>query len=258
MSSFFNEILFRPLLNLLFLIYDFISSDLGVAIIILTIIIRFVLLPIFYKSAKDQTIMQKLAPRIREIQKTHKDDKQKQTQEMLAVYKEHKVNPFSSIGLLLIQLPILWTLYKLFLGGFGQDIISQLYSFVPQPTEINYHFLGLIALNEKNIILVLVAAVFQFLQTYFLMKVVQKNTTANASGSPAMEMAQKMSQRMMYVMPVVTVLILSGLPAAIALYWFTTSAFSVIQQLVINKRLAEKNKPELNNTYDQGRNVQGN
>lgn len=258
MTSLFHEILFRPLLNLLFLIYNFVGSDLGIAIIVLTIVVRFILLPVFYKSAKDQTIIQKLAPRIREIQKTHKDDKEKQTREMLAIYKEHKVNPFSSIGLLLIQLPILWTLYRVFLGGFGQEIIAQLYAFVPHPAEVNYHFLGLVALNEKNIILVIIAAVFQFLQTYFLMKVVRKNTPDTVGGNATIEMAQKMSQRMMYITPIITVLILSNLPAAIALYWFTTSAFSAIQQIVINKRLTQKDESVIISNYEQRENVSGN
>ncbi len=237
MSSLFHNVLYLPLLNLLFFIYNIFFSDLGIAIIILTIIIRVILLPIFYKGAKDQTIIQKLAPKIREIQQTHKDDKQEQTKKMLALYKEHKVNPFSSIGLLLLQLPILFALYRLFLGGFGDDVLSQLYSFVARPGVINYHFLGVIALNEKNIILVLIAAVFQYLQTYYLMKAAASKTPAVPDENPAMAMAQKMSKRMMYFAPILTVLILSGLPSAIALYWLTTSAFSTVQQLVINKKI---------------------
>jgi len=221
----------------LFFIYNIVFSDLGVAIIVLTIVIRFVLLPIFYKGAKDQTIIQKLTPKIREIQQKHKEDKQEQTRQMLALYKDHKVNPFSSIGLLLLQLPILFALYRLFLGGFGDDVLSQLYSFVVRPEVINYHFLGVIALNEKNIILVLIAAVFQYLQTYYLMKVSASTMSTAPDENPAVAMAQKVSRRMMYFAPILTVIILSGLPSAIALYWLTTSAFSTIQQIVINKKI---------------------
>lgn len=237
MSTFFHNFLYLPILNLLFLIYSFVASDLGIAIVLVTILIRFLLLPIFYKGAKDQTIIQKLAPQIREIQKTHKDDKQKQTQEMLALYKEHRVNPFSSIGLLLLQLPILWALYQVFLSGFGNDILSQLYTFVPRPVTINYHFLGFIALNEKSFILVIIAALFQYLQTYFLMKVAAVPQPSVIHDNSVAAMAQKMSKRMMYIAPALTVLILLGLPSAIALYWLTTSAFSTIQQLVINKKM---------------------
>lgn len=237
MSSLFHNVLYLPLLNLLFFIYNIVFSDLGVAIIVLTIVIRFVLLPIFYKGAKDQTIIQKLTPKIREIQQKYKEDKQEQTRQMLALYKDHKVNPFSSIGLLLLQLPILFALYRLFLGGFGDDVLSQLYSFVVRPEVINYHFLGVIALNEKNIILVLIAAVFQYLQTYYLMKVSASAMSTAPDENPAVAMAQKVSRRMMYFAPILTVIILSGLPSAIALYWLTTSAFSTIQQIVINKKI---------------------
>ncbi len=237
MSSLFHNFLYLPLLNLLFFIYHITFSDLGIAIIVLTVVIRVILLPIFYKGAKDQTIMQKLAPKIREIQQTHKADKQQQTKEMLALYKEHKVNPFSSIGLLLLQLPILFALYRLFLSGFNSDVLSQLYSFVARPEVVNYHFLGIIALNEKNILLVLIAAALQYLQTYYLMQVSANKTSTVPDENPAVAMAQKMSKRMMYFTPILTVVILSGLPSAVALYWLTTSAFSTVQQIIINKKL---------------------
>jgi YidC/Oxa1 family membrane protein insertase len=201
---------------------------------------------LFYKGAKDQTIIQRLAPKIREIQQTHKDDKQEQTKKMLALYKEHKVNPFSSIGLLLLQLPILWALYRVFLGGFSATVLSELYSFIPQPAVVNYHFLGIIALQDKNFILVLIAAVFQFLQTYFLMKVSATKMPTVPDDNPAMAMAQKMSKRMMYFAPLLTLLILSGLPSAIALYWLTTSAFSTVQQLVINKKIKSNDQQRIN------------
>jgi len=93
MAYLYTQFLYRPLLNLLFFLYNNVYADLGVAIILLTIIVRVVLLPLFYKSAKDQTILQKIAPRIQELQKIHKEDKERQVKEIMAVYKEHRVNP---------------------------------------------------------------------------------------------------------------------------------------------------------------------
>jgi len=236
MAYLFNEFLYRPLLNLLFLIYNNVFADIGVAIIGLTLIIRFVLLPLFYKSAKDQTILQSIAPKIKEIQATHKDDKEKQVKEIMNVYKEHKVNPFSGFLLLFIQLPILIALYRVFLRGFSRDVVmSHLYSFVVMPEFVHTMFLGLVNLEKPNLILVLAAGLFQYLQSKLLLAVSKQKKSSSGGGS--MAMAEKMSRQMMLFTPIITVVILYSLPAAVALYWLTTSVFSVIQQIIINKKI---------------------
>jgi YidC/Oxa1 family membrane protein insertase len=238
MSYLFNEFLYRPLLNLLFLIYNNTVADIGIAVIILTVVIRLVLLPIFYKSAKDQTIIQKITPRIKELQKIHKDDKEKQVSEIMKVYKEHKVNPFSGFLLLLIQLPILIALYRVFLKGFSNDVLSGLYSFVAAPQSIHTMFLGIIDLMSKNVWLVVIAGIFQYLQSKLLMNMA-KNP---ASQGKETDIAQKISKNMMIMGPLLTVVILYPLPSVVALYWLTTSAFSVIQQVVINKKIIKNER----------------
>jgi YidC/Oxa1 family membrane protein insertase len=219
---------------------------LGVAIIILTIIIRFVLLPVFYKSAKDQTLIQKITPKIKELQKTHKDDKERQVKEIMAVYKEHKVNPFSGFILMIIQLPILIALYSVFWRGFSPEILSKLYSFVSAPDPVLHSFLGLFNLYEKNIVLVLIAAVAQYIQSKLLMSVV-KNNKQSDKNKGEMSVAEKVSKQMVLIGPFLTFAILYSLPAAVSLYWLTTSVFSVIQQIVINKKI---NKQDGTDTGD--------
>lgn len=210
MSYLFNEFLYKPLLNLLFIIYDFVISDLGIAIIIMTMVIRFVLLPIFYKSAKDQTILQRIAPQIQEIQKKHKENKEQQVQEIMAVYKEHKVNPFSSFGLLFLQLPILFAVYRVFLNGFDQGVMDLLYSWVPQPENIHNMFLGVINLSNPHVVLVLVAVVLQYLNTRLIMHIQKqrkdkmkkdnkKDTTLDVA-----QKAQNISRKLIFIMPFVT------------------------------------------------------
>ena len=96
MANLFHTILYQPLFNALIFLYQYLSfHDLGIAIILLTIVIRLVLFPLFYKGAKDQAILQRLAPKIKEIQTNHKNDKQKQAKAMMDLYRQHKVNPFS-------------------------------------------------------------------------------------------------------------------------------------------------------------------
>ena len=228
MITLFNKFLYEPLLkSLIFLHQNFSFQDLGIAIIILTIIIRFVLFPLFYKGAKDQAILQRLAPKIKEIQKNHKDDKGKQTQALLDLYKEHKVNPFSGILLLLIQLPILIALYKVFLSGFSE--ISNI-------GPINNLFLGIIDLGQRNLPLVVIAAIVQYYQGKLALPKTDKPDSE-------LGMAEKLGKQMVFMGPIMTFVFLYffNLPSAVAVYWITTSAFSVVQQIFINKRIKKMN-----------------
>ena len=232
MSYLFNTYLYAPLFNALIYLYDkFSFGDLGVAIILLTILVRVVLYPFFYKGARDQAIMQKIAPKVKEIQSKHKDDKQKQVEEMMAIYKEHKVNPFSAFFLLLaVQLPILFAMFKVFTKGIKDMPQDILYSFVPHVQTLDFSFLGLIDLSEKSIFLILITAVAQYYQAKLTLP---KSNKAFKD----LEMAEMMGRQMMYMGPILTVVVLMTMPSAIALYWVTTTLFSIVQQVIINKRI---------------------
>src|SRR3989338_7917009 len=118
----FNELLHRPLVNLLAFLYEHPAfRDFGVAIIMLTVIIRLVLFPLFHKTAQHQRINQKLQPHIKKIQETHKDNREAQTKAMMALYSEHNINPLTPILLLIVQLPILIALYQVFRDGFSRS-----------------------------------------------------------------------------------------------------------------------------------------
>src|SRR3989344_337307 len=231
MINLYNIILYNPLLNALIFLYQYASfGDLGVAIIILTILIRFILLPLFYKSAKDQAILQRLQPRIKELQETHKDDREKQVKAMFDLYREHKVSPFSGFLLMFAQLPVLIALYRVFLKGLSGDFLINLYSFVPAPGSLNYQFLGLVALNHRSFLIAGVAAVIQYFQG-------RLSLVKNNKPTKDLTTAEAMGRQMVFIGPIMTVAFLSYLPAAVGLYWLTTSIFSVIQQIIINKRL---------------------
>lgn len=234
MSYIFNTYLYIPLYNALIFLYDKASwGDLGIAIILLTIAVRIILYPFFYKGAKDQAIMQKIAPTLKEIQKKHKDDKQKQVEEMMALYKEHKVNPFSAFFLLLVvQLPILFAMFKVFTTGLKTMPQDLLYSFVPHVKSLNYLFLGIVDLSQKSVLLIALTAVAQYYQA--------KLTLPKSNHNKAfkdLEMAEMMGRQMMYMGPILTVVVLLAMPSAIALYWLTTTLFSVGQQVIINKKI---------------------
>lgn len=228
----FNTYLYIPLYNALIFLYDKASfGDLGIAIILLTILVRIVLYPFFYKGAKDQAIMQKIAPTLKEIQKKHKDDKQKQVEEMMALYKEHKVNPFSAFFLLLVvQLPILLAMFKVFTTGLKTMPQEVLYSFVPHVSALNYSFLGIMDLSQKSMALIALTAIAQYYQAKLTLP---KSNKAFKD----LEMAEMMGRQMMYMGPILTVVVLFAMPSAIALYWLTTTLFSIVQQVIINKKI---------------------
>lgn len=221
MISLYNNYIYQPLLNfLVYLYHNFSFSDLGVAVILLTIVVRIILFPLFYKGAKDQAIMNKIAPKIKEIQTKHKEDKQKQVQEMMALYKEHKVNPMSQFALLLVQLPILIALFRIFSVG------------IKTISNLNPYFLGIIDLTHKNIVLVALAAALQYVQSKLMLPKTDK-TAKNLSP------AERVNRQMVFIGPVLTFVIFMSLPSVISLYWLTFSLISVIQQVIINKKIKE-------------------
>jgi len=220
MIELFNKILYQPLFNVLIFLYQYLG-DLGVAIIVLTILIRVVLFPLFYKGAKDQAIMQRLAPKIKEIQTNHKSNREEQARALMGLYREHQVNPLSSFLLILVQLPILIALYQVFMKGLSVEA-----------GFLELTFLGLIDLSKKSAIIVGLAAVAQ----YFQGKLSVVKTNKPFKDLTPME---RMGRQMIYLGPILTIIFLYffNLPSAVGLYWLTTSLFSVIQQIIINKRL---------------------
>ncbi len=230
MSYIFNEFLYRPLFNLLVFLYNTIAfKDVGVAIILITALIRLVLWPLSQKAIRSQKSLQDLQPKIRAIQEKNKDNKEAQSKELMALYKENKVNPFSGCLPIIIQLPILIALYRVFLKGFDVNTLAILYHFVANPGLINPISLHFINLSLPNHILPVVAGLAQFWQAKMIMP---KKDLAGAPKSSDEFMAQTISKQTLYFLPLLTILISWRLPAGLALYWSITTLFTVLQQYV--------------------------
>lgn len=226
----FNETLYRPLFNLLIWIYNIIPGhDFGVAIILLTVFLRLVLYPLSHKALKSQKALQELQPKIKEIQKKHKN-KEEQAKATMAFYKENKVSPFSGCLPILVQLPLLIALYQVFLKGFNAENLEVLYSFVSNPGSVNPMFLGLVNLANPSPIFAILAGFSQFLQSKAMFKQ-KKGADAGGLG----DFSKIMSKQMTYMMPLFLVFIAWNLPSGLALYWIVTMLFSLLQQLVVNK-----------------------
>ena len=251
--SFYNEVLYYPLFNLMVFFYNVIpGQDIGVAIIVLTLLVRFVLYPMNSKSIKSQRAMQAIQPEMKELQKKYKDDKEKQAKELMALYQRRKVNPFSGCLPLLIQFPVLIALYHVFINGFKDESLAILYPFVSNPGYLNPISFGIINLSETNIWLALIAASLQYFQTKMLMgqkkNKEDKKEGENNKKTPeekTQDFAQAMTKQMIYIMPVITFVFAMSFPSGLALYWAVTTLFAIVQQYIIMKKTKKQEKQEV-------------
>ena len=230
----FNLLLHKPLFNALLLLYLYLPGhDFGIAIIVLTIIIRIILYPLMLKSIKSQKILSELQPKIQEIQQKYKNDKEKQTREMMTLYQRKKINPLGSLLTFLLQFPILVALYRVFWSGLSPELLqTHRYNFVPNPGTISPLFLGMINLASPNLILAVLAGILQFLQS----KMLTPSQLSSQKKDKMSQFSNRMQKQMLYFFPVFTILILWRLPSAVGLYWIITSLFSIFQQYLIFKK----------------------
>jgi YidC/Oxa1 family membrane protein insertase len=241
MGLIWKEIFIKPIFNGLIFLYRIIPGhDMGIAIIVLTLIIRLFLIRSSNKALHSQKELQKIQPEMDRIKKQYKGDKQKQTQEMMDLYKKYKINPFSSCLPLLVQFPFLIALFLAFRAGLqnidpqthllGREQLALLY----QPLKnfagnfpINTSFLGVIDLTKPPsqglfLILPAIAGALQLVQS----KMMMSKTTPQKG----------MSSQMTYFMAGITVLFCIQFQSWLAVYWITTTLFTIGQQYIILKR----------------------
>lgn len=246
MMAIFDLLIYNPLYNLLIIVYNFVPfHDFGVAIIIVTLLIKFALIPLSKKQIESQKKMQELQPKIKEVQNKHKGDKEKQSRALMELYKEHKTNPFSGCLPMIVQLVFLIAIYRVLFNISNANLMvdsAGLYSFVHNPGQIGKIFLGIIDLASvvdfkhitiaslPHIILVVMAAGAQFIQTKMLMA----KQTPTPAGKEA-DFSQVMSKQMLYLGPAMTLFIGIKFPAGLALYWLVSTGFMIAQQYYIQK-----------------------
>ena len=238
MGDLFFAVLTQPIFNALIAVYNVVPGGIGVAIVLVTILIKLVLWPLTGKSLKSQKAMQVIQPKLDQIKKDYKDDKEGQAKAMMELYKEEKVNPFSSCLPLLIQLPILIALYNVLRQSIADpELMNSLYSFVSQPEAINHMFLGLFDLSKRSIPLALMAGAIQYVQAKMLETRRPPKNLADKEGAKDESMTATMTKSMTYTMPLVTIVFGASLPGGVTLYWLVSNAISVLQQyLVFHKK----------------------
>ncbi|MDD4989573.1 MAG: YidC/Oxa1 family membrane protein insertase [Candidatus Pacebacteria bacterium] len=237
-SVLYHGFFYRPLYNgLVFLIGFIPHGDVGVAIILFTILVRFVLYPLSKKALDSQRKMKELGPQMEKIKVDYKDNKDEQAKRTLALYKDNKINPFSGILFMFIQLPIIIALYQVFRGDLSKAVVdgSLLYSFIHIPGTISLHFLGFLDIAKtKNIILALLAAVSQFFQAKYTLPMAIPAKTPDGETKKASfqdEFSKGMSLQMKYMLPAMIGIFAYGFSGAVALYWITNNLFSIVQEI---------------------------
>lgn len=237
----FNEILYVPFFNLLVFLYQTIAfNDLGIAIILLTLIIRLILSPLSIKTFKSQKALSELQPKVKEIQEKFRNDNQQQTKQIMDLYRQYNVNPFSGCLPLLIQLPILIALYRVSSAGFAKNSLAVLYDFIKNPGPLNSISLGFLDLTKRSIPLSLIAGISQFLQTKLSLSFSKKQIFQKDQKSSPLA---SMNQQMLYFLPLITIIVSMSFQAGLPLYWIATTIFSIFEQAYIN-RYGKPNRTE--------------
>lgn len=241
MSYLFNTFLYEPLLNVLMWLYHVVSfHDLGIAIVLLTVLIKALLFYPSLNQLRAQKSLQDAQPAIEELKKKYADNKEELGRQIMAYYKNNKVNPFSSCLPLLIQLPILIALFEVFRAGIATTAdgllqpnqVEHLYGFlrdVYSTTAINHIFLGFMDLTKNhNIVLAVLAGLMQFLQAKMLST---RRAPVRSSGSKDEDMTAALNKQMLYIFPVMTVIFGYQFPAGLALYWLISTFITWAQQV---------------------------
>jgi len=236
MQNLYQLICYQPILNVLVILYNT-TADLGISIILLTVIIKLVLWPLSQKAIKSQTELQAVQPKIDELKKRLGDNKAELGKATMDLYKEHKINPLSSCLPLLIQLPFLFAVFRVLRSGLTQDL-GYVYSFLPKPEHFQAISLGFMDLSKPVIVLAFLAGAAQFIQAKMMLA---KQKKANiGKEQPEENMAAIMNKQMTYIFPVMTIVFGFTLPGGLTLYWFMFTALTILQQYLVLK--ISKNK----------------
>lgn len=236
-SSIFNTVIFQPLYNGLILLIDTLPFvDAGIVVIIFTVIVKIFLLPLSIKASKSQIEMKNAEKDLQVLKEKHKDSKEVLAQKTIEYYKEKGINPFAGIFILIIQLPIIIGLYRVFMRSGLPEINTQmLYSFVIVPDYVNMMFFNIINIAQKSITLAIIAGITTYFQIS-LASAVNKNDINNNQKGLQNDIAKAMSVQMKYIFPIIVTFISYSISGALALYWITSNLFSIGQEIYIKNK----------------------
>lgn len=271
----FDTLIVQPIFNLLLGLYAIIpGGDFGISLIVFTILVRFALWPLVKKQLHQTKAIKKLQPELAKIKKQAKGNRQAEGMMMMEVYKKHGINPFRSLGILLIQLPIFIALYRVIqiitiererVGEFAYSFMENLApikAIIENPKSFNETLFGFIDLTETaltpNIYLFIIALGAAVLQYYMAKQTMPASdsdkrlrdvlaATAEGKEPDQAEVNAIVMRKMLKILPVVLFFVVINLPGALALYFAVSNLVAVVQQ----HRILNQDKAELEDAADK-------
>jgi YidC/Oxa1 family membrane protein insertase len=218
-------LIYQPLYNILALLSFLFRGNVGWAIFILAVLLRLALLPLNRKTMLEQNKLMRIQPRMKEIQMKYKQEPSQANKEIIELYKQEKVNPFGSVGGIIIQIALFLFLFIFFNQAIkSPDWTPHLYSFIKITPILNYTFLGFINLRVASFLLVILSALMNSVLTFL------QPTAANQN-------------KMMFLfLPFVVLFYWKIFPAAIIIYWIAMSLVGIIEAIITRKVL--KTQPQ--------------
>jgi YidC/Oxa1 family membrane protein insertase len=270
--SLFDTLIVQPIFNLLAIIYGVLpGGDFGVSLILFTILVRLALWPLLRKQLHQTKLLRALQPELKKIKAKAKGNRQQESQLMMELYRERGVKPFSSFGLLFLQLPIFIGLYRVIqiitlhrdqIAKYTYDFVEQLkpiadiiHSSTHQFDESLLHLVNLTrpALSSDGIywpllVVAALAACLQYIQSRQITPRSEGNKKLrdifrdSAAGKEVdqSEVSAIMGSRMIILFPFLTFTVGIYLPGALVLYYAASSATAIIQQYFILHRDVEE------------------
>lgn len=238
-STIWHTFFFDPVYNTLVFFIDVIpGGDLGLAIIGTVLVVKTLLLPLSIKAAKTQRVMREIEPKLKAVREEHKDDRETQAREMMAIYQEAGLNPFAAIFLMLLQIPIIIALYFSVMSGGGVPFpeinTDLLYSFISAPDMVSMQLLGFVDISGKSVVLAALAAVAQFLQLKYAMPALPTKAP-DAKSDMKDDIMRSMQSQLKYVLPVMIFIVSYTISAAIALYFLVSNLTMLAQEVIVKK-----------------------
>ena len=225
----YNTLIYQPILNSLLWLYQVTGHNLGFAIIVLTLVVRGILIPFTLPQLRSAKKMAALKPELDALKKKHGHDAKLFQQKQIEFYKTHNVNPAAGCLPFIAQFIVLIALYQVFMKTLGGDGVA----------EINSAFLFWdLKSKDTTYILPVLAGVLQFVMSLTILPAIEnepeKRPGTVEDKKDVADMATTMQQQMVFMMPIMTVIFSIQFPSGLALYWVITTAFSLVQQLMVS------------------------
>ncbi len=235
----FDWVFYLPVFNILIVIFHLVNNF-ALAIVLLTLLIRFALYPLTRKQLASTRKMQELAPRLKQLQAQHRGDPQAAMAAQRELYKEHGVSMYGGCLPLLIQMPFLYALFYACeallpsahtakeIAAALHTVNGQIYPFLPQLSSLppTQFFWTNLAAPDQLYILPIIAGILTFIQMRMAVPVQRPGAPKDATTST--------TKNMQYIMPLFTIFIGTRFPAGLALYWCVSTGFSAVQQYLLS------------------------